>query len=324
MMMKKFAVFLLLFLITGCSKAAVTGDVVKESIPSEVGKEMEVYFCPLDNCTTSLVRAVNMSKKSLHCALFDIDLQELIGVLAEKSNLLDVKLVVDNENYGKITGPGVRKDTSSQFSHNKFCVVDGSVVTTGSFNPTYNGAYKNNNNLLVIYSKYLAKNYEDEFIEIWRGDFGKGDKVKYPVMYINNHEVENYFCPDDKCSSEIIDEISKAEQSVYFMTFSFTDEGIADALLFNDKIDIKGLFEKTGASGQYSQYKRLKDFGIDVRVDSNPKFMHHKVFIIDNMTVITGSMNPTGSGDHSNDENILIIHDKSIAKKYVDEFERLY
>jgi len=52
--------------------------------------------------------------------------------------------------------------------------------------------------------------------------------------------------------------------------------------------------------------------------------MHHKVFIIDNRTVITGSMNPTGAGDRKNDENILVIHDEDIAEKYIEEFLRLF
>ncbi|PIZ50622.1 hypothetical protein COY27_06455 [Candidatus Woesearchaeota archaeon CG_4_10_14_0_2_um_filter_33_13] len=48
--------------------------------------------------------------------------------------------------------------------------------------------------------------------------------------------------------------------------------------------------------------------------------MHHKVFIIDNRTVITGSYNPTGGGDKSNDENILIVEDEEIAGRFVEEF----
>jgi len=52
--------------------------------------------------------------------------------------------------------------------------------------------------------------------------------------------------------------------------------------------------------------------------------MHHKVFIIDNETVITGSFNPTKNADLRNDENILIIHNKWIAKKYLKEFEKVW
>ena len=52
--------------------------------------------------------------------------------------------------------------------------------------------------------------------------------------------------------------------------------------------------------------------------------MHHKVFIIDNKTVITGSFNPTEGADTRNDENILIMHDKNIAQSFIKEFENLY
>jgi len=52
--------------------------------------------------------------------------------------------------------------------------------------------------------------------------------------------------------------------------------------------------------------------------------MHHKVFIIDNETVATGSYNPTESGNSRNDENLLIIHDKEIASAYLEEFQRIF
>jgi len=68
----------------------------------------------------------------------------------------------------------------------------------------------------------------------------------------------------------------------------------------------------------------MQDFGLNVTWDNNPANMHHKVFIIDNSTVITGSFNPTGAGNDKNDENVLIIHDKYIAEKYLREFKLVY
>ena len=35
-------------------------------------------------------------------------------------------------------------------------------------------------------------------------------------------------------------------------------------------------------------------------------------------------MNPTGGGDTRNDENILIIKDKDLAEKFMEEFEKVY
>ena len=107
------------------------------------------------------------------------------------------------------------------------------------------------------------------------------------------------------------------------MTFSFTHEDIADAILFR-KVKIKGIFDNTQAGSQFSQYKRFKDFGLEVKRDKNPGSMHHKVFIIDNEIVITGSFNPSKGADRRNDENILIIHSKEIADKYLKEFDRIW
>ena len=52
--------------------------------------------------------------------------------------------------------------------------------------------------------------------------------------------------------------------------------------------------------------------------------MHHKVFIIDNQTVETGSFNPTKGADSVNDENILIMHDEDVTQMYLREFKELY
>ncbi len=53
----------------------------------------------------------------------------------------------------------------------------------------------------------------------------------------------------------------------------------------------------------------------------SPKIFGVKV---DNRTVITGSFNPSKAADTRNDENVIIIHNESIAHKYVNEFNRMW
>jgi len=282
---------------------------------------MQVYFCPQDNCQSHLIKQIESAKKTIHCAFFDLDLINVSKALAKKSKTIDVKVIIDKDNEQKNI-KGIKTDTSRHFMHNKFCIFDHKKILTGSFNPTERGNFKNNNNIIIIESKYLAQNYEDEFDELWNGTFNTGSVVRYPIMFINNRKIENYFCPEDKCSEKIIPILSNAKKSIYFMTFSFTHEEIADAILYRN-IDIKGVFEKMQAGSKYSQYHRFNGFGLDVIKDNNPANMHHKVFIIDEKIVITGSFNPSKNADNNNDENILIIHDPAIAKKYVEEFQRL-
>ena len=52
--------------------------------------------------------------------------------------------------------------------------------------------------------------------------------------------------------------------------------------------------------------------------------MHHKFAVIDVSVVITGSFNWTGQAVKFNQENILFYENKELAKKYTDEYERLW
>ena len=64
---------------------------------------------------------------------------------------------------------------------------------------------------------------------------------------------------------------------------------------------------------------------MQVRIDESPGTMHHKVIIIDEQTVITGSYNFSRNAETNNSENLLIIkNNKGIGKAYMEEFHRLY
>jgi len=311
---------IIIILATGFDK--LIGNIIA-TIPKETSIPPEVYFCPEDSCEEQLVNLINNAEKSVHCAFYDLDLDLVINELKEKN--VDIKLVIDESNAEEAKGLNyVDNGRAKGLMHNKFCVIDDKIISTGSFNPTEKGNSYNNNNLIIISSKYLAENYENEFNELWNKKFGSGEKVKYPVILFNNKKIENYFCPEDSCSEHVIDNLAEAKNEIYFMTFSFTHDEIGRILIdkHNEGLKIKGIFEKFGRS-KYSEYYTLEENGVDVRWDEYSYFVHHKVFIIDNKTVITGSFNPTKSGDEKNDENLLIIHDEKIAREYLNEFERI-
>jgi len=310
--MKK--VIFILLLLTACSVQNI------KEIPSENGT-IEVYFCPRDNCSAVLENLVLQSKK-VDCAVFELNLPNVINALEKTES----RIVVDQTNYDEVYYlPFAKTNKKGQLMHNKFCIFDNSIITTGSFNPTERCAYFNNNNLLVIKSKILVDNYNKEFNELWLGEFGKGAETKNTKFYFNGYLVENYFCPEDWCANKIIKELNKANQSVYFMTFSFTHEMIGDVLvnLHEKGLDVKGVFEKS-QKNNWTQYDKLISNGMAVKWDNNKYNMHHKVFIIDNEIVITGSFNPSLNADLANDENILIIHNKAIAELYLKEFDIVY
>lgn len=273
-------------------------------VPAEEGN-ISVYFCP-GECE-EVFRSFVMNK--VDCALYDLDYPELF----------DGRVLLDNENGID----GFRTDTSSQLSHNKFCVYD-NMVLTGSTNPTYRGFNTNANNIIVIESELIAQNYKDEFAELWGGTFGGGKKVRTPVIRFNNHTLKNYFCPEDSCKRHVMEELRDAKKSVYFMTFSFTDHDIAKLLVeLNKEISVKGVLEGQRINMRYNKFDYLNE-SVSVYPDGSSGTMHHKVFIIDNETVITGSYNPTKSGNERNDENILIIEEPDVVSAFVSEFQKIY
>jgi phosphatidylserine/phosphatidylglycerophosphate/cardiolipin synthase-like enzyme len=52
--------------------------------------------------------------------------------------------------------------------------------------------------------------------------------------------------------------------------------------------------------------------------------LHHKFGLVDRQTVITGSQNWSGAANHSNDENLLVINNPTVAAHFQREFDRLY
>ena len=331
---------MLIIFLAGCS-SKITGKSAWEA-PHETAKMPQVYFCPKDDCGKALEDSIRLANSSVHCAMYDLRLKNVISTLGAKSKSIDVKLVMENLNHKQqVNGEGIRSNKNHkdrQLMHNKFCVIDGKVVATGSFNPTENDNFRNNNNFIVVYSTALAKNYEDEFYELWGGKFAGGSGVANPVLYINDIKIENYFCPED-CSLEpgyslaedgglhsIIHLIKNAKESIRVASFTFTNERIADELAKAQSrgINVTILTETKQKNVMGSQYERLKGFGLDIRLDGNKYNMHHKFMVIDGKIIETGSPNFTLGGFEKNDENMLIIHDEGLASRYVEEFNVLY
>jgi phosphatidylserine/phosphatidylglycerophosphate/cardiolipin synthase-like enzyme len=284
-----------------------------------------------------LVEAVNKAESSIDIAAYDFDLENVAQALVKaQENGVRVRFVTDTDNVDldaikmleKADIPVVQDDRGA-IMHDKFVVIDKKIVWTGSWNLTVNGTYRNNNNVMVINSPSLAANYTAEFEEMFADEaFGPRSPANtpHPQLTINGVLVENYFAPEDEVMDKIVAQLEKAQKSVQFMAFSFTDDRMGQVLRDKAKAGLKvqGLFEKRGSDTEYSEYGILKKQKMDVLTDANRYILHHKVVIIDEATVILGSFNFSESADESNDENILIVHDADVAESYLSEFQRLY
>lgn len=289
-----------------------------------------------DGIDGHLVQLIDEAHKSVDVAAYELDLQTVADALVRaRQRGVSVRVVTDSDNLSEDAirslqeaGIPVRADERAAIMHDKFVVIDDIYVLTGSWNLTVNCTYRNNNNAIIIRSPDLARNYRAEFVEMFeQGQFGPRSprNTPLPEVTVQGTRIETYFSPEDNPADAVARAVGGARHSIRFMAFSFTDEALAQVMIERARagVDVSGVIEKRGSETGYGQLVPLREAGIAVLPDGNPYVMHHKVIIIDEETVITGSYNLTGSAARDNDENLLIIHNPEIARLYLEEYERV-
>ncbi|MGQ9887173.1 MAG: phospholipase D-like domain-containing protein [Aggregatilineales bacterium] len=286
---------------------------------------------------TALVAAISGVQRTLDIAAFEWNNPNLHqAVLDAHRRGVRVRIVTDNEHGLKdedskmnqliAAGIPVVDDGRTALMHNKFMILDGAEVWTGSMNYTINDTFRNNNNMLVLRARRAVDAYQAEFNEKFEDRaFGprspRGNAASFTQDGV---PVEIHFAPEDDVLGRILDHVSRARSSVRLMAFSFTVNDIADELLRRAQagVSVRGIYETVGSQTAASTLTQLFCAGQQVRQDGNPFVLHHKVFIVDERTVITGSFNFSANATRSNDENLVIITDADLAAQYIAEFER--
>ncbi|WP_281300106.1 MULTISPECIES: phospholipase D-like domain-containing protein [unclassified Iodidimonas] len=154
---------------------------------------------------------------------------------------------------GELKAPDAYYSASSQM-HNKFVIVDGDWVWTGSWNFTLTGLYGseanrdagildgNQQHALEIRDVAVAAAFTDEFNEMWgsatmipdlnASDFHGRKSDNTPHFFtVGGRTIEVYFSPGDGAVDRLTAMIAdEAEFSAYFEIFAWSDQPLVDAL----------------------------------------------------------------------------------------------
>jgi phosphatidylserine/phosphatidylglycerophosphate/cardiolipin synthase-like enzyme len=135
----------------------------------------------------------------------------------------------------------------------------------------------------------------------------------------NPTTLEVCFSPHTECTPAIVKELSEAKESVLVQAYSFTSDPISEALLnaFRRGVKVKVILDKRGKTEKSSKATFFFEARIPTKIDAAHNAAHNKIMVIDGETVITGSFNFTKAAEKKNAENLLIIHDRKLAEKYV-------
>lgn len=145
--------------------------------------------------------------------------------------------------------------------------------------------------------------------------------VKPDVITAVGH-IDAHFSPRGDCTSAAIAEIDSARQTLHVQAYSFTSEPIATAIASAESrgVRVTVVLDKS-VYKERSAVDTLTRANVPVFVDERHAIAHNKVMIIDGKDLITGSFNYTYAAEHSNAENMLVIHD---APNLVSQYEAAF
>jgi phosphatidylserine/phosphatidylglycerophosphate/cardiolipin synthase-like enzyme len=271
-----------------------------------------------------------------------------------------VKVIDDTADGSK--GSGLMHHKFMVIDHEK--VIAGSTNYTlsdihGDFNnPETQG---NVNHLLRINNAQVANLFSEEFNYMWGNSnagiesrFGVAKSWRSPQSFSwQDTQITIQFSPTSQqqnwsfsTNGLIGKTINDATKSIDLALFVFSEQELADILQRKHErgVEIKGIFDPGFAYRYYSEMldmlgvslyshclpeannnpwlKHLDTVGTAL-VSSGDK-LHHKVAIIDDKTVISGSQNWSEAANYQNDEAVIIITNSKVAQHFVQEFQRLY
>jgi phosphatidylserine/phosphatidylglycerophosphate/cardiolipin synthase-like enzyme len=163
---------------------ALTASLLLPANADAVAASVEVAFSPDRGATDLVVHTIESAKSSIRVAAYSFTSKPIAQALLEANRHgIDVRVVVDKSNatarYTAATflanqGVSVRVDYHYAIMHNKFVVVDGATVETGSFNYTSAAEHKNGENVLVLHDPAIAQRYAKEWERLW----GESEEMK--------------------------------------------------------------------------------------------------------------------------------------------------
>ncbi len=139
--------------------------------------DVTVAFSPGD-AEQSVIAAIGSARHSVHLAAYSFTSRPVARALVDaKARGVEIEAVLDRSNatarYSGATllaraGIPVRIDARYAIMHDKFLVIDGATVETGSFNYTKAAAEKNAENVVVLRDMPdVAARYEAEWQHLW-------------------------------------------------------------------------------------------------------------------------------------------------------------
>ena len=158
---------ILLLVVAGSPYSSKANEIILNNTP------VQVCFSPRGGCTDAIVGELNKAKKEILVQAYSFTSQPVAKALVDAHKRgVHTEVIPDKSQRGEKysaadftahMGIPTYIDPVHGTAHNKIMIIDREVVITGSFNFTRAAEESNAENLLIIRSKELAR----EYLENW-------------------------------------------------------------------------------------------------------------------------------------------------------------
>ncbi len=168
------ALFCLTYKSSAYVKKTKTSEITLQSVAEP--KDQEVCFSPDEPCDLKLIQLVKSAKESVDIAVYDINRDQLVHELILASKRIQVRVVADKRqakgNHSLVplmikAGVPLKFGHQRGIMHNKFTIVDGRMIETGSFNYTNHATEANNENQIYLSTPNIVSLYKKRFDVLW-------------------------------------------------------------------------------------------------------------------------------------------------------------
>lgn len=132
------------------------------------------------------------------------------------------------------------------------------------------------------------------------------------------------FTPGEDCRERLADLIAQANGEVLVQAYSLTSREVVEALAAAGRrgVAVRVLLDG-GKSRQRPEGRAADELlagGVEVMVDAAHAIAHNKV--VDGRRIVTGSYNFSAAAQERNAENLLVIDDEALARRYAENWRR--
>lgn len=138
--------------------------------------QITVLFSPSytgESCASNIVQQINQAKESIYISTYQFTSSNICTAVTDAhARKVKVEMIIDrsvmgtkNQQLTRCLNKKIKVwlDKKHNIMHNKIMIIDTNIVITGSYNFTNNAEKNNAENLTIIKSAEIAKQYMDNW-----------------------------------------------------------------------------------------------------------------------------------------------------------------